>query len=532
MLKNENGNAGDQAESSSEAGRLCFVIMPFSSTDTCSKEEWTAIFEELIKPAVARAGYDCRRADALRGNVVKEILEDLSAAWVVIADLTDRNPNVFYELGVRHALRDRTVLIAQDRAAIPFDLQAYANHVYRWQDDDGREEFERRVHELLKDVDIDPERSDNPVSDFLGGADHHGRRASLPHRVAGCEERLDDLEAAFRVLGSGEGSATTFPTASRLVGSGVLSGEQAPMAWHDLGCSVSAARDAQSLRHVQRAIISEVRRDLSEIIVDLRGSQPIVSSVVKSEIGALAHSYETALGGTLDNVESLLYGLVSCDWKDGARAVLSVAGELASTEARAETRFATGLPAFLAWRIILNCGAIAWAHRSFEALLVLLSEPLPVRQPGGRIMLRPLWQHAELYHPEHLLGYADLAIQRLMAQVSEEMPVSMVMTSQEELNVALVAVLALLALSDARSGESNLYPIYRLIPQFREGIADLVAAVRTHARSLVVALLDAPEPELEEEWRHLAVIANRASLGSTYLFASSRIPEDLSTSEL
>ncbi len=113
--------------------RICFVIMPFSATESCTEQEWTQVFDDVIRPAVEgenELGYSCRRSTPTRGNLVRGILEDLQSAHVVIADLTDRNANVFYELGVRHTLTDRTILIAQNRKHIPFDLSNYANHVY------------------------------------------------------------------------------------------------------------------------------------------------------------------------------------------------------------------------------------------------------------------------------------------------------------------------------------------------------------------------------------------------------------------
>src|SRR5688572_30030883 len=106
--------------------KTCFVLMPFSTTASCNEDRWTWIFEELFKPAIEEAGYDyqCRRSTATRGNIVADILTDLADAHLVMADLTDQNPNVFYELGVRHALEDRTILLAQNRDHVPFDLRA------------------------------------------------------------------------------------------------------------------------------------------------------------------------------------------------------------------------------------------------------------------------------------------------------------------------------------------------------------------------------------------------------------------------
>ena len=149
--------------------RTCFVIMPFSATKSCSKEQWDHIFSEILKPAVEGAGlsYECRRSEATRGNIIAAIMQDLRSANVVLADLTDRNANVFYELGVRHALTNRTILLAQRKGDIPFDLRAYAYNIYDWRTEEGVEGLTRTVQRLLSDIDATPDRPDNPVSDFL-----------------------------------------------------------------------------------------------------------------------------------------------------------------------------------------------------------------------------------------------------------------------------------------------------------------------------------------------------------------------------
>ena len=158
-----------QSSNSERPSRVCFVIMPFGRTTTCSETEWTEIFDEVFKPSVegANLGYICRRSTATRGNIVKEIIEDLDRSYVVLADLTDRNPNVFYELGVRHSLGDRTVILAQRREDIPFDLQGYANHIYGWRTQEERALFSEKLQALLREIELNPGRSDNPVSDFL-----------------------------------------------------------------------------------------------------------------------------------------------------------------------------------------------------------------------------------------------------------------------------------------------------------------------------------------------------------------------------
>lgn len=72
------------------------------------------------------------RADEIdkTGSFIKQILDCLYSSFIVIADLTDKNPNVFYELGVRHSLSPRTILIAQSLEDVPSDLGEYRTIKY------------------------------------------------------------------------------------------------------------------------------------------------------------------------------------------------------------------------------------------------------------------------------------------------------------------------------------------------------------------------------------------------------------------
>jgi len=150
--------------------RQCFVIMPFSKTKSCRSEDWTEIYSYIIKPAVEGAGfnYECRRSDALAGNIIEDILDHLNRADLVIADLTDRNPNVFYELGVRHALRRGTILITQKITHVPFDLRPYAIQEYRWKTRREKDEFSDRLRLVIQEIEVNPSRGASPVLKYLG----------------------------------------------------------------------------------------------------------------------------------------------------------------------------------------------------------------------------------------------------------------------------------------------------------------------------------------------------------------------------
>lgn len=152
-----------------EQRKVCFVIMPFSSTKSCSSDEWSEVFLEVIRPAVEESGYDfeCQRSEAIQGSIIEEILDNLNRADLVIADLTDRNPNVFYELGVRHTLRDSTLLVAQRLEDIPFDLQHYAIQVYEWKTKKARDEFKARLKGVIAKIVSEPTKGASPVRKYL-----------------------------------------------------------------------------------------------------------------------------------------------------------------------------------------------------------------------------------------------------------------------------------------------------------------------------------------------------------------------------
>lgn len=184
--------------------------MPFSTIPgICTEKQWTSIFENLIRPFVESTGlgYSCRRSNPTRGNIIKDIVNELSDSDAVIADLTGQNANVFYELGVRHALRGRSILIAQDKKYIPSDLSNYAYHIYDWRSSRAKREFEERLHLLLHNLTTSIARSDNPVEDFLHRtaetevlwlltqADSEIQRVAMKEEIEKCVRTLHQIRA-------------------------------------------------------------------------------------------------------------------------------------------------------------------------------------------------------------------------------------------------------------------------------------------------------------------------------------------------
>ena len=108
--------------------KKCFVIMPFGSASPEQKKRFDGVYRGIIVPAICEAGYEPIREDisATPGSIPKSIVKKLAEAEMVVADLTSINPNVFYELGIRHVFsKTGTVLIMNKGENIPFDNASY-----------------------------------------------------------------------------------------------------------------------------------------------------------------------------------------------------------------------------------------------------------------------------------------------------------------------------------------------------------------------------------------------------------------------
>lgn len=100
-------------------GTTCFVMQPFSG-------HLGGYFESIYKPATEQAGLQALRADAEifgTGKIMDQIWRGIRSADVLVAELTSKNPNVFYELGLAHALEKPVVLVSSNQEDVPFDLR-------------------------------------------------------------------------------------------------------------------------------------------------------------------------------------------------------------------------------------------------------------------------------------------------------------------------------------------------------------------------------------------------------------------------
>lgn len=120
--KNETQNDDEQAKV-----KTCFVIMPIADHPDYEIGHFTRVYEHLIKPACLAAGYQPIRADDSKAShmIMFDILKKIMDCDMAICDLSSKNANVFYELGLRQAFNKKTILITDGRDKPPFDLAGF-----------------------------------------------------------------------------------------------------------------------------------------------------------------------------------------------------------------------------------------------------------------------------------------------------------------------------------------------------------------------------------------------------------------------
>lgn len=145
----------------------CFVIMPIREEGTDEWEKFKGVYDDIIAPAVSEAdiGLTPLRADEIEkpGSITEDIIRYCVKSKVVIADLTDKNPNVLYELGVRHARSNRTILMASKKEELPFDTSTLRTILYKMNNSSNWQSASAKIVKFLHGALEENAEQDSPV---------------------------------------------------------------------------------------------------------------------------------------------------------------------------------------------------------------------------------------------------------------------------------------------------------------------------------------------------------------------------------
>lgn len=126
----------------------CFVICPFGAVGSDVRKHSDTLVKYILKPVTEDAGYKMTFRtidDAVPGSITQQIIQELYDADLVIADLSGSNPNVFYELALRHCVGKPVIHLSDDPGKVPFDIANMSVIQKRLEIGDDLENFKKEL---------------------------------------------------------------------------------------------------------------------------------------------------------------------------------------------------------------------------------------------------------------------------------------------------------------------------------------------------------------------------------------------------
>ncbi len=147
----------------------CFVICPIGKDKDPERKRSDDLLEHILIPVLKDHNYETVRSDLIStpGMITRQIFEKLTNADLVIADMTDYNPNVFYELAIRHTRSKPTIHMIETDKKIPFDVAMVRTIHYSTSDITTYKAALEKLDKTLTALEEHPDEYDNPFLEFL-----------------------------------------------------------------------------------------------------------------------------------------------------------------------------------------------------------------------------------------------------------------------------------------------------------------------------------------------------------------------------
>jgi len=152
-------------EEKKEQGRKCFIITPIGNENSDTFRKAKGVIESVIKPVLTECGFDDIKpayeinvSGMINTQIINRIIDD----DLVIVNLTGNNPNVMYELCLRHVVAKPIIHICENGTSLPFDIKD-SRTIFYVNDMLGVEELKLKLTDYLQVIDYQSEYSDNPI---------------------------------------------------------------------------------------------------------------------------------------------------------------------------------------------------------------------------------------------------------------------------------------------------------------------------------------------------------------------------------
>jgi hypothetical protein len=157
--------AADEAKAPAKP-KVCFVATPIGAAGSETRKRANQIQRHIINPCVTSLGYAPIRADEITqpGMIPRQIIQHLLDADLVVIDLAEYNPNVYYEMAIRHMVGKPIVHLMERDKPLPFDVQQNRTIFVDVHDLDSVAECREALEAQIRALEDDPTASDNPIS--------------------------------------------------------------------------------------------------------------------------------------------------------------------------------------------------------------------------------------------------------------------------------------------------------------------------------------------------------------------------------
>jgi hypothetical protein len=181
-------------EEKTTKNKTCFIISPLGEENSETRRKAEGLINSALKPILEKEGYYVIAPHEIDipGSITKQVIQYLLEAELVIANLTELNPNVMYELAVRHAKRLPVVCVAENGTKLPFDI-ATERTIFYDNDMAGVEKLKSKLTNVIREAIID-KRRDNPI---YSSVTNNVIRDAIQHYEVQqyVLERLDDISS-------------------------------------------------------------------------------------------------------------------------------------------------------------------------------------------------------------------------------------------------------------------------------------------------------------------------------------------------
>lgn len=187
--------------------KTCFVIAPIGPDGSDIRLRSDQVFKHIIGPSVRECGYEPIRADQLSepGLITSQVIQHIVDDPLVIADLTGKNPNVFYELALRHAIKKPVVQIIQAAESIPFDVAATRTIQVDHRDLDSVAHAKIEIAKQVNSVERNPSEVDTPISVAVELQSLRRSDNPLEKSYAEILAKLNDINAGISDMNANSG---------------------------------------------------------------------------------------------------------------------------------------------------------------------------------------------------------------------------------------------------------------------------------------------------------------------------------------